>query len=127
MNNIDQQIKQALNEEFNELIAENEAIEANPFKQMGAGFKGKMKWIYIQVMFFSVVFFCTAIYAIYQFYYEQDIKSLIGWGVTIIVFIVLSQLAKIWYWSELGRNRVIREVKLLELQVAHLIDRINQK
>ncbi|MCB1583114.1 MAG: DUF6768 family protein [Marinicella sp.] len=127
MNNIDQQIKQALNEEYHELIAENEAIEANPFKQMGAGFKGKMKWIYIQVMFFSVVFFAVAIYAIYQFYHEQEVKSLIGWGVTIIVFVVLSQLAKIWYWSELGRNRVIREVKLLELQVAHLIDRMNQK
>lgn len=127
MNNIDQQIKQALNEEFNQVITDNEAIDANPFKQMGAGFKGKMKWVYLQVMFYSIVFFAVAVYAIYQFYHEQDIKSLMGWGITIVVFSLMAQMAKAWYWSELGRNRVIREVKLLELQVAYLIDQVNNK
>ena len=123
--NIDQQIKQALNEEFNQIVSENERIDANPFKQMKAGFSGKMKWIYMQVIFFSVVFFAVTVYAVVQFYNEQSVKALIAWGITIVVFGLMTQMIKMWYWSELGRNRVIREIKLLELQVAHLSDQIN--
>jgi hypothetical protein len=125
--NIDQQIKQALSEEFNAVVAENESIDANPFKQMKAGFGGKMKWVYLQVIFFSVVFLGVTAYAIYQFYFEQSVKALIAWGMVIVIFSIMAQMAKIWYWSELGRNRVIREVKLLELQVAHLSDQISKK
>jgi len=125
--NIDQQIKQALNDEFNQIVSENEHIDANPFKQMKEGFSGKMKWIYIQVVFYSVVFFGVTIFAIFRFYHAQELKSLLAWGITVVVFALMTQMAKMWYWSELGRNRVIREVKLLELQVAQLSEQISKK
>ncbi len=123
--NIDEQIKQALNDEVQEFKAQNAAIDASPFKQMKAGFSGKMKWIYLQVMFFIILLFGCMVYAIYRFYYEQELKALLGWAVAIIVFALIGQLGKMWYWSEMGRNRVIREVKVLELQLAQLADKIN--
>jgi len=125
--NIDQQIKQALQEEYQEIVEQNRQTDANPFKQMRAGFKTGMKWVYAQVIFYSVVFFGISMYGIYRFYHEQDPKSLLGWGIVVIVFTLLTQFAKSWYWSELGRNRVIREVKLLELQVAHLTEKLDQR
>jgi len=121
MTSIDDKIKQALSDEYKELINENDKIDANPFKQMSAGFKGKMGWMYIGVIIFGAIFTAMSIYSIYSFYHETEIKSLIGWGVTIIVTVLLTQITKMWYWSELGRNRVIREIKLLELQVAQII------
>lgn len=124
--NIDQQIKQALNEDFNQIVSENESIDANPFKQMKASFSGKMKWIYILVMFFSVLFFIGMVYCSYQFYHTQEVKSLLGWSIGIILLALFTQISKMWYWSELGNNRVIREVKLLELQVAYLSEQINK-
>ena len=124
--NIDQQIKQALQEQFQDIVEENRKTDANPFKQMKAGFKTNMKWLYMQVMLFSVLFFGFSLYGIYRFYHEQDPKALLGWSIVIIVFTLLTQFAKSWYWSELGRNRVIREVKLLELQVAHLTERLDK-
>ncbi|TDR19618.1 DUF6768 family protein [Marinicella litoralis] len=124
--NIDQQIKQALNEEFKQIVKDNESIDANPFKQMKASFSGKMKWTYMLVMFFSMVFFVGMLYCSYQFYHAQEIKPLLGWSIGIILLALFTQISKMWYWSELGNNRVIREVKLLELQVAHLSEQINQ-
>jgi len=118
---IDDKIKQALSDEYQDMISENDKIDANPFKQMSLGFKGKMGWMYIGVIIFGVVFTAMSIYSIYSFYYETEMKSLIGWGVAIIVTIFLTQITKMWYWSELGRNRVIREIKLLELQVAQVM------
>ena len=125
MTSIDDKIKQALSDEYNQLISENDKIDANPFKQMRIGFKGKMGWMYIMVIAFGALMTLLSIYAIYSFYHETEMKSLIGWGVTIIVTVLLTQITKMWYWSELGRNRVIREIKMLELQLAQVIK--NQK
>ena len=121
MTSIDEKIKQALSDEYNEIIAENDKIDANPFKQMGASFNTRMRWMYVLVMFFSVAFALFSFYSIYQFYYETETKRLIGWAIAIIVSIFLTQVTKMWFWGELGRNRVIREIKLLELQLAQVI------
>jgi len=121
MTSIDEKIKQALSDEYNDIIAENEKSDANPFKQMIVGFKSKMGWMYVLIMFVSTLAAFFMFYSIYQFYNETDMKTLVGWGVAIVVAALLNQMTKMWYWSELSRNRVIREIKLLELQVAQLI------
>ncbi len=126
MTSIDEKIKQALSEEYNDIIAENDKIDANPFRQMGVGFKSKMGWMYIGVILFGIIFTAIMVYAIFAFYHETEIKSLIGWGITIIISAFLTQVIKMWYWSELGKDRVIREIKLLELQLAHVIKNQNK-
>ncbi len=124
--NIDQQIKQALNEDFKKIVSNNEKIDANPFKQMKAGFSGKMKWIYLLVIFITSIFFIGMLYCGYQFYHAQEVKPLLGWGIGIIVLALFTQISKMWYWTEMGHNRVIREIKLLELQVAYLTERVSK-
>lgn len=124
--NIDQQIKQALGEEIQDIKQHNDRIDANPFKQMKASFSGKMGWMYILVIFFSSLLFLGLIYCAYQFYHAQEIKALLSWGIGIIILALFTQISKMWYWSEMGHNRVIREVKVLELQLAQLSDRINR-
>jgi len=126
MTSIDEKIKQALSEEYQQIIDENDKIDANPFKQMQIGFKGKMAWMYILVMVFSAGFAFMMFYSIYQFYNETELKSVIGWGVSIIVFGLVTQMAKMWLWSEMGRNRVIREIKVLELQIAQLTKQLKK-
>jgi len=127
MNTIDEKIKKVISNELKSIISENERTDANPFKQMLWGFKTKMKWVYAQVIFYTFLSFGVMVYAIYRFYHEQELKSLIGWGVVIVMTGLLSQIGKVWYWSEMGRNRVIREIKLLELQLAYLIQSDNDQ
>ncbi len=123
--NIDQQIKQALSEEVQEIKQHNDAIDANPFKQMQASFSGKMGWMYFMVMAFALMFFIGMVYCAVQFYYAVETKALIAWGIGIILLALFTQISKMWYWSEMGNNRVIREIKVLELQLAQLQERNN--
>ncbi len=121
MTSIDDKIKQALSAEYTEIIAENDNTDANPFKQMSAGFKGRMAWMYIIAMFIAAISAFITFYAIYQFYFETEMKPLLAWGTVIIVAVIITQVSKMWYWSELGKNRIIREVKILELQLAQVL------
>lgn len=118
--NIDEQIKQALNDEINEIRQDHQQIDANPFKQMNASFKGEMGWMYLLVIIVTAIFAIGAFYCAYQFYHAQELKPLMAWSVGIIVLTLLTQISKMWYWSEMGHNRVIREVKVLELQLAQM-------
>ncbi len=127
MTSIDDKIKQALSDEYQELISENDKIDANIFKQMGAGFKSKMGWIYISGIILGVLITAMSIYSIYSFYHETEVKSLIGWAVAIIITVLLTQIMKLWIWSEMSSNRVIREVKILELQLAQVLKNQEKK
>ncbi len=124
--NIDQQIKQALSDEVKDIKHNNEVIDGNPFKQMKASFSGQMGWMYILVMLFSVLFAIGMVYCGVQFYYAQETKALIGWGIGIIVLALFTQISKMWYWTEMGHNRVIREVKVLELQIAQMNEKLKR-
>jgi hypothetical protein len=124
--NIDEQIKQALSEEVKDIKHSNDVIDANPFKQMKASFKGKMGWMYLMVIFVTSLFFIGMVYCGVQFYHAVETKSLLGWGIGIIVLALFTQISKMWYWSEMGHNRVIREVKVLELQIAQLHEKLNR-
>ena len=124
--NIDEQIKQALSEEVKDIKHNNDVIDANPFKQMKASFSGQMGWIYLLVMLFSTLFAVGMVYCAFQFYFAQETKELIGWGIGIIVLALFTQISKMWYWSEMGHNRVIREVKVLELQIVQMNEKLNR-
>lgn len=121
MTSIDDKIKQALSDEYNDIIAENDKTDANPFTQMSAGFKGRMGWMYIVAMTIAAISAFFTAFAIYQFYFEAEMKALLAWAIVIIVTVLITQVSKMWYWSELGKNRVIREIKILELQLAQVL------
>ncbi|WP_223789913.1 DUF6768 family protein [Marinicella meishanensis] len=123
--NIDEQIKQALGEELQGIKSNNDRIDANPLRQVQVSLTGKMGWIYALVMVFIMLMVAGAVYCAVQFYHAQELKELMGWGIGIIILVLLTQISKMWYWTEMGHNRVIREVKLLELQVARLYEKLN--
>ncbi len=123
--NIDEQIKQALNDEINDLKSDHDRIDANPFKQMQASLKGQMGWMYVLVMTITLLFFVGMLYSAYQFYLAEEIKPLLGWAVGIMIFAMFTQVSKMLYWTEMGHNRVIREVKVLELQLAQLTEKVS--
>jgi len=124
--NIDEQIKQALSEEVREIKYSNEAIDDNPFKQMKVSFGGRRRWMNLLVMLFSLLFFLGMVYCAFQFYYTEEIKALIAWSVGVVVLALCTQISKMWYWSEMSHDRVIREVKVLELQIAQMQEKLNQ-
>ena len=60
-------------------------------------------------------------YAVWGLLHATDIRAMLGWSL-LAIFIMLSlALVKLWFWLEMQRNAVVREVRRLELQIASLV------
>jgi len=119
MSNIDDKIREALPAEDAKLLAEVGG-EQSLHEMVIDSLRGKSKWLI--VMIFSAMFVITvlAVLAAVQFFQVESVREMIAYA-TAFVFCLLGGMAmKIWYWMELNKNAITREVKRLELQVARL-------
>lgn len=122
MTSIDDKIKQALNEEYNEVINENDEYDSSIVKRIESGFKGKLKKSYRTVYILIFISYIFSGFLAYKFTGSDNVKMLIGYASGALFFILLSMLGELWYFSEMGRNRVIREIKVVELQLAKVLE-----
>ncbi len=47
-------------------------------------------------------------------------KEMAIWGGLCVVLAIFVALGKMWYWMDLNKNTVVRELKRVELQIAFL-------
>lgn len=67
-------------------------------------------------MFFSqIVALIGLVMTVLRFYQATDVTAQLRWGgLSLILFGVISMI-KLWFWLELHSNRLMREVKRVEL------------
>ena len=123
MTSIDDKIKQALNEEFNDIVDNNEKLNSSFYKQFMAGFKGKNKRIYKVSYFIVILMYIACAFCVYKFalYPTDEIKPLLRWAITSLFFGMAALIGESWFYNELGRDKVMREIKIVELQLAQLL------
>ena len=51
-------------------------------------------------------------------------RVMLLWAAACVVCMSGVSMMKVWYWMELNKNAVTREIKRLELQIARLAGRI---
>ena len=114
---LDAMIDEALNAEERELLG---AIGEEPgyFRQIWGIFEGPIGWVSWLLMVVQSLMFIAAVYAAIQFFGADDALQALRWGIPSATLLVLSAQMKFLMWPSLQANRVIREVKRLELQVA---------
>jgi len=116
--NIDQLIRAALSTEEAEVY--DKLGEQSLIEEAFSVLNGRAKYINWMVVFFSFVFFLITIYAGFQFFAAAETKELLMWAVIFIISASGVSMLKMWYWMEMNKNATIRELKRVELQVAHL-------
>jgi hypothetical protein len=122
MSNLDQAIRQALSAEDAEFLARFDK-EAPLHEQMLGTFSGPFGLlnIFAAVLTFSILgAFC---YSVWQFFQISEVRDLIFWSGAALLSALAVAMLKIWFWMEVQKNQVLREVKRLELQVARLATR----
>ncbi|MBA3315095.1 MAG: hypothetical protein M3552_08775 [Planctomycetota bacterium] len=87
-------------------------------------FRGRNRWIAMYVWVYTFVVAALTGYSIYRFANATDVTQTVSWGIGIMVFGLLVAMGKIWYWMELNKNAVTRELKRVELQLAELQQRL---
>ncbi|HVM21921.1 MAG TPA: DUF6768 family protein [Sphingomicrobium sp.] len=117
MRNLDTMIDEALDAEERELLR---SIGEEPgfFSQAFGLFGGKLGWVNVLMMIVQAAIFVAGVYAAWQFFEAGDPVTQLRWGLPAAVLLIVSLMIKLALWPEIHANRVIRELKRLELQIA---------
>ncbi len=99
------------------------AGEESLFLMLLEVFQGRRRWLNLYGFFLTFVFFGLAIWCGFRFFNAQGTTAIVGWAAGFLVSVQSVGLLKIWFWMEMQKNQVLREVKRLELQVLRLTHR----
>jgi DNA-directed RNA polymerase specialized sigma24 family protein len=82
--------------------------------------RGRMWWIGAAMMANLLVGTVLAVICAVQFLSASDVPDMIRWGAGFFFCLVVVVGAKLGYWMQVARISTAREVKRLELLIAHL-------
>jgi len=116
MNKLDRAIEDALDAEDRVLFAQYG--DKGLFGEVGELFTGKMvPWNMIHFVV-QIALFLGALYAGRQLFTVEDLVPMIRFGMLTLGLFVAMAVIKMMQWQQVQGNRVIREVKRVELQIA---------
>ena len=118
MRDLDNLIEEALGKEERDLLAR---IGDEPgFFGMAFGlFSGRLGWVNMVMVVVQAVTFIAGAYAAWMFFEAGDTVTQLRWGLPSAVLLILSTMIKVSMWPEIHANRLMRELKRIELQLAH--------
>lgn len=119
MTSLDEKIKAELEKETGEIDALL-AKEGGLPDMVSAAWHGSMRrWIWVTGFF---VFLITAVlvWCGYEFFTATTTDSRVFWGFCMLLSLAPQVALKQWQWMEMNRASMMREIKRLELAVAHL-------
>lgn len=118
MNKIDELIGQALTEEDRALLASHG--EPGYIAQAFGLFRGPMAWVMWLLNIAGGVAFLVGAYAVWRMMASADALVAVKWGVGSLFLFQVTTLCKSFMGNRMETNRMLRELKRVELQVALL-------
>ncbi|MEO8019381.1 MAG: DUF6768 family protein [Pseudomonadota bacterium] len=119
MESIDERIQKALSSEDQAFLAQMDA-DGSLYRDVTDMFRGHTRWLNVFAWLLAFALFAVAVACGWHFMVQTDLRSMELWGVgTILAFIALGMI-KLWFWMELQKVVVLREIKRVELQLASL-------
>ncbi len=119
MNELDQAIRQSLTAEDAALLDRLGADQAL-HRQVLATFEGRLRWFNAAGWIAGFVLFGVACVLAWRFVEAEELGDMLRWGAASALAFAGLALIKVWFWLELQKNAMVREVKRLEVQVASL-------
>lgn len=113
MTKLDDLIKEALEDQDQSAIAETH--ELGYFALGLSQFRGKLGWVTWVIMIVQTLMFLGGVYCAVHFYSATDPVPAIKWGITGAVLLIIGTSLKMSLMPQMQADRVIREVKKLEL------------
>jgi hypothetical protein len=112
MNDLDRKIQAALKRD-----APNDPLSAEPnfAEELFAAFRGRNRWLSFLAIKMQFVFVLGLGFAGYKFYHATEVVSQLRWGGLGLALLLMVAMIKLWFWMEMHSNRVLREVKRVEL------------
>jgi hypothetical protein len=112
MNDIDQKIQAALRGQTG---GETLLGEPNIAEQVIVAFRGRNRWLNTLTVVLSVGFTLALVWAALRFYEAESVAAQLRWGGLSLLFLLMVSFMKVWFWLEMQSNRILRELKRVEL------------
>jgi hypothetical protein len=120
MKDIDRMIRQALSAEDAEVFGAYDQPE-RIHEVITELFRMRPRALTMAAVVATLAAMAAAVWAAINFFTATEPRAVMFYGLIIFVCIVGITAVKIWAWVQMGKNSVLREVKRLELQIAHLV------
>ncbi len=121
MTDIDKAIREAMTSEDREWF--DRLGEPSLPMQVIESFRTRSALMIVWAILGGIVLTIACIYSGIKLYQASETHELIRWTVVFFTAFLLLSALKFWYWLELQKNSLVREIKRLELQVAKLAQR----
>lgn len=86
--------------------------------QFGELFRGRLGWVNAVSALGQIAMFAGALYAAQRFLVAADAEAMLRWGLLLAILIIAMSVVKLMHWTQVQANRVIREIKRVELLAA---------
>ena len=117
MRNLDEMIDEALVSEERDLLREI-GEEPGFFAQAFGIFTGPAAWVNVLMAIVQTAFFVAGVWAAWNFFEATDPLTALRWGLPAAVLLLTSLIVKLSLWPVMQTNRILREIKRLELRIA---------
>lgn len=123
MSNLDRTIRDALSKEDAEFLAHFE--QESPIREALGTFSGKWGAMNVFAAIITFAMFAGFVYCAWQMVGASEVRQTVIWAAGALWTALAVAMLKMYFWMEMNKNVVLREVKRLELQVARLATREN--
>jgi len=121
MTEVDETIRKALQAEDEDLL--RDLAEPGIFERLTTAMRRGPRWTTF-VIVLGLALHGLLIWFAVEFFTATETRAMIAWA-TGFIFITLFLVAmKIWFWMQMEKYVVLREIKRLEAQVARLAERM---
>jgi hypothetical protein len=117
MRDLDRMIDEALDAEERELLR-SIGEEPGYVEQALGMFSGRTGWVNMVLMIVQGAAFLAGAWAAWNFFGVDNALSALRWGLPAAVLLLMSLTIKLAMWPTIHTNRLMRELKLIELQIA---------
>jgi len=116
MDDLDRKIEEALSAEDRAIL--EKFGEQGVFGQWFGVYGGAMGRLAVLATVVTFALFLAAVYCGWRFFAAAEALDAVHWGAGTALLMMAVGYLKLWFWLRMESNRVLREVKRLELQIA---------
>ena len=124
MKDIDERIREALYKEDSVLL-EHYRGEQSIRQMVIDSFRTRHWWLFAVAFAEGSILFVLEFVIAYQFFHAESTRAMIAWATGFVSCLFVIAMIKVWYWMELNKNSLAREIKRLELEFANLSRRLS--
>jgi hypothetical protein len=123
MNDLDDKIRNALSPDDSQMIGSPD--DGLRIDQLAFSTLRSRNWAITGMMVFvSIIIMGLSIWCAIRFFNAQETKELLGYGFAFLLGMFMISFMKVWFWMEMQRIAITREVKKVELLTARLLQEL---